>query len=239
VFCPICKSEYRAGIRECPDCHAALVEYLPAAGSTSATAASNGMEILWTGTDPEFAGFLTEALDRAELQHTDDAVALGFLPAFPGKVFKISVRTGDGEAAKRVLQNLVNGDAMYPPTITADLARDAATLNPYRSLGRRVFSPPDKRAAPFESAGLFGSEPVSGPTPDDIVENFNPDQATCEVWSGNDGQMAQNIDACLRGVGIGCVVSESKENFHVCVEPSAESRAKEIVREIVEQTPPE
>jgi hypothetical protein len=119
------------------------------------------------------------------------------------------------------------------------LARDAATLNPYRGLSRRVFRPPDKRAAPFESVGLLGSEPASSPTPDDIVENFDPDHARCEVWSDNDGQMAQNIDACLRGVGIGCVVNESKENFHVCVEPSAESRAKEIVREIVEQTPPE
>jgi hypothetical protein len=197
------------------------------------------MEILWTGTDTEFAGFLAEALDRAELQHTDDAVALGFLPALHGAVFKISVRTGDREAAERVLQDLMNGNAAQPPTITADIACDAATLNPYRGLGRRVFSPPNKRDAPFESIGLVRSEPVSGPTPDDIVENFNSDQATCEVWSSNDGQMAQNIDACLRGVGIGCIVNESKENFHVYVQPSAESRAKEIVREIVEQTPPE
>jgi hypothetical protein len=212
-----------------------LVDKLPGNSITD----SDATEILWTGTDPDFAGFLAEALDRADLQHTDDAVALGFLRAFPGKVFKISVRTADRGAAERVLQNLTEGDATQPPTITADLARDAATLNPYRGLGRRVFLPPDRRTAPFESAGLLGSESVSESTPDDIVENFDPDQATCEVWSGDDGQMAQNINACLRGVGIGCIVNESKENFHVCVQPSTESRAKEIVREIVEQTPPE
>jgi hypothetical protein len=197
------------------------------------------MEILWSGTDSEFAGLLTEALERAELEHRNETVALGFLPAFRGSVFKISVHARDRESAERVVQNVIDGNATEPSTMTGNLVRDEADLNPYRGLGRRVFSRPDRRTAPFESAGLLGSEPVSDPTPDDIVENFDPDQATCEVWSGNDGQMAQNIDACLRGVGIGCIVNESKENFHVYVQPSAESRAKEIVREIVEQTPPE
>jgi hypothetical protein len=51
--------------------------------------------------------------------------------------------------------------------------------------------------------------------------------------------MAQSIDVCLREVGIGCVVNETPGNFNVCVERASEIRAKEIIREIVEQTPPE
>jgi hypothetical protein len=43
----------------------------------------------------------------------------------------------------------------------------------------------------------------------------------------------------LREVGIGCVVNEMQGSFNVSVERASEIRAKEIVREIIEQTPRE
>lgn len=239
MFCPVCKFEYYGSIRECSRCRVPLVESLPTAGPSAASASPAGMEILWTGTDPEFAGSLSEALDRAELEHRDDSVALGFLPALPGEVFKISVRTADKEAAERVLQDVVDGKTAESPTTFPDVVRNAAIQNPYKALNWRVSQPPDRRDAPFESAGLFEPESASGPTPDDIVEDFDPQQATHKVWSGDDKHMAETVRICLSEVGIGCVVNESSGNFGVCVEPAAEARAKEIVREIVEQTPPE
>jgi hypothetical protein len=238
MFCPVCKSEYHASIHECSRCRVPLVESLPT-GPSGASATSAGMEILWTGTDPEFAGSLSEALDRAELEHSNDSVALGFLPALPGEVFKISVRTADREAAERALQDVLDGKTAESPTRFPDVVRNAAIQNPYRALNWRVSQPPNRRDAPFESAGLFESESATGPTPDDIVEDFDPQQATHKVWSGDDKQMAETVRICLSEVGIGCVVNESRGNFGVCVEPAAEARAKEIIREIIEQTPPE
>lgn len=215
-----------------------LVESLPA-GPSGASAISAGMEILWTGTDPEFAGSLSEALDRAELEHRDDSVALGFLPAMPGEVFKISVRTADREAAERVLKDVMDGKASESTTVFPDLVRNAAIQNPYRALNWRVSQRPNRRDAPFESAGLFESESASDSTPDDIVEDFDPQQATYKAWSGDDEQMAETMRICLHEVGIGCVVNETQGTFNVCVERASEMRAKEIIREIVEQTPPE
>lgn len=75
--------------------------------------------------------------------------------------------------------------------------------------------------------------------PDDQLENFDPEEATSKVWSGADASMAQSINVCLREVGIGCVVNETKGNFNVCVERASEIRAREIIREIIDQTPPE
>jgi len=239
MHCPVCKFEYHASIHECSRCRVPLVESLSTDGPRAASAASAGMEILWTGTDPEFAGSLSEALDRAELEHSDDSVALGFLPALPGEVFKISVRTADREAAERALQDVLDGKTAESPTRFPEVVRNAAIQNPYRALNWRVSQPPNRRDAPFESAGLFESESATSPTPDDIVEDFDPQQATHKVWSGDDKQMAETVRICLSEVGIGCVVNESSGNFGVCVEPAAEARAKEIVREIVEQTPPE
>ena len=237
MFCPVCKFEYHGSIHECSRCRVPLVESLPT-GPSGASATSAGMEILWTGTDPEFAGSLSEALDHAGLEHRDDSVALGFLPALPGEVFKISVRAADRQAAERVLQDVMDGKTAESPTTFPDVVRNAAIQNPYRALNWRVSQRPNRRDAPFESAGLFESESASGPTPDDIVEDFDPQQATHKVWSGDDEQMAETVRICLNEVGIGCVVKETQGNFNVCVERASETRAKEIVHEIVEQTPP-
>src|SRR5579863_6547094 len=139
MFCPNCKTEYRRGFTECSDCLVPLVENLPADDSGSATADPGAMEILWSGTDPGFADSLRDALDRAELEHRDDSVELGFLRAFPGAVFKISVRTADREAARKVLEDVINDASAKSPTTAARLAGYAANLNPYRGLNRPGF----------------------------------------------------------------------------------------------------
>ena len=51
--------------------------------------------------------------------------------------------------------------------------------------------------------------------------------------------MAQSINLCLREVGIGCVINETEGNFKICVERASEMRTKKIIREIIEQTPPQ
>ena len=234
MFCPKCGTEYREGFTACSDCGTTLVT---ASGASSPNLPSDEMEILWSGTDPEFAEFLADALDRAELQHRDDKAKLDFLPALQGSVFKISVTASDKEAAQRVLQELIDANAAAPPRMSGDLVRDGADMSPYRGLSRRAFRS-DKRAAPFESVGLLGSEPLEDVTPDDIVENIDAGEATCEVWSGNGREMAETFKICLREVGIDSVIAADGGMQRVFVIPAAETRAKEVIREIIEQTPP-
>ena len=75
--------------------------------------------------------------------------------------------------------------------------------------------------------------------PDDLVKDFYPEDATAEVWAGYDEEMAQNLENCLCEVGIGCEVLDLEGKWSVRVMPESEARAQEIVREIVEGTPPE
>ncbi len=75
--------------------------------------------------------------------------------------------------------------------------------------------------------------------PDDIASEINPKDATSEIWSGDDRKMAETFKVCLREVGINCVLTANGGRQRVLVLPAAESRAKEIIREIIEQTPPE
>jgi hypothetical protein len=264
MFCPNCKTEYRRGFTECSDCLVPLVENLSADDLNSTTADPGAMEILWSGRDPGFAESLRDALDRAELEHGDDSVELGFLPAFPGAVFKISVRTSDREAARKVLEDVINGASAVSSTTAARLAGDASNLNPYRGLNR----PASKREPGYYNQASFPESPLSlnlspgdrvtegsassedqgeladsktedASTPNDIVEDFDAERATCEVWVGEDSSLAAYLNDCLRGVGIGCVVSDASGTLRVLVMPESEKRAKEIVREVVEGAPPQ
>jgi hypothetical protein len=77
------------------------------------------------------------------------------------------------------------------------------------------------------------------PVADDIVEDFDPDDATTQVWSGDDPETADYLKMSLEGVGIGCVLRPDAAQLRVFVLPASEGRAKEIVHEVVEGTPPQ
>jgi hypothetical protein len=69
-------------------------------------------------------------------------------------------------------------------------------------------------------------------------ENYDPDEATAEVWSGDDADTKDMLVASLRENGIGSEVSGNGE-FQIRAMPSAEPRAREIIREVIEATPPQ
>ncbi len=68
---------------------------------------------------------------------------------------------------------------------------------------------------------------------------WNPAAATVEIWSGEDGALAELLEACLRENRIG-VRREGAEpgRLHLRIMPADEPAAREIVREVREATPP-
>jgi hypothetical protein len=63
--------------------------------------------------------------------------------------------------------------------------------------------------------------------------------ATSEVWSGEDESLAGFLAAALKENGIPVRVERHGQNATVYAPPEEESRAREIIREIVEGAPPE
>jgi len=86
---------------------------------------------------------------------------------------------------------------------------------------------------------LSPEENIPGPeAPGDSADWF-PEDANARVWSGDDEYLASAILAALNENDLH-VRRETRENVsHLFVFPDEESRAREIVREIVEATPPE
>jgi hypothetical protein len=69
---------------------------------------------------------------------------------------------------------------------------------------------------------------------------WDSNQATSEVWSGEDESMAEYLASALRENGIPSrIPDEPGHRARLCVRPEDLRRAKEIVHEIVDASPPE
>jgi hypothetical protein len=240
MFCPVCESKYREGFTKCSDCDVDLVKQL--------ADDSEAKEPLWAGQDASVRSAICDKLDAARILHEDDSVESQFMPAFRQSIYRIQIRKKDHEAALNAIREIdVDRLNIRPsPGVVLDRNSDWLRTNapqrdlwgrPLNSDASRSESADDSEIAADASAG--DADESAEEVPDDQLEDFRPDDATSQVWSGADGSMAQSINVCLREVGIGCVVNETHGSINVCVERASEIRAKEIIREIIEQTPPE
>jgi hypothetical protein len=214
MFCPNCRTEYRPGFSKCSDCGAGLVESLDAV-STNRPPAGGGPQLLWTGTDPAAFGVITNALDDADIPHHESSREVGAIPGLAPPVNAIFVPAHQADAARaamdKAIRELQNG------------SRDPDAL------AASELSEPD---FPEED-----EEDDASPAPDDIVEDYDPEQATLEVWSGSDADTKDMLVASLRENGIGCEV-ESAGTFRMFVMPQSERRAREIIREVIDASAP-
>jgi hypothetical protein len=65
------------------------------------------------------------------------------------------------------------------------------------------------------------------------------DLANCEVWSGEDESLAGFLSQALKENQIPVLAQSHGQRTTICVPPEEETLAREILREILEATPPE
>jgi hypothetical protein len=242
MFCPICKTEYRPGFTKCADCGVALVDHLPAGGppgDEDAPRDSEGRELLWSGLSAKLYEAIRDALDDAGIAHTDVEKEFGVLPTFEQSAQLIWIDPRDRDAARSILREVLDRPEAAEQH-EEQLASDAGRMNLF-GLRRRGYNVPpraDNAPAPADDEELAEYD-TDSELPDDAPENFDPEDATSQVWTGEDMDIAQFLRDSLSGVGIGCVVSEDGGKGRVLVLPADEKRAREIVREVVEGAPPE
>jgi hypothetical protein len=219
MFCPICKAEYRPGFTRCSDCDVNLVETLEMANA--ATPEQMNAVLLWSGSDPQAFVAVRDALDWAKIFHFAQTRESGLFPNLKGQLYSVLVHQDDYRAAEAVLQTV-------PLVDTADSEDEQGSEDEK-----------DPEELPEDSDELQEADSEE-PAPDDIPqEEFREAKATAEVWSGDNMGTAEAICMSLRENGIGSLVDEAEGKQRLRVMPDSESRAKEIVREVIEETPPE
>lgn len=97
-----------------------------------------------------------------------------------------------------------------------------------------------REASPFvgmeASALALGDEPMEQTAP---RHEWKPAAASVELWSGEDGALAGLLQDCLRenSIGVRCE-GQSPGTIRLRVMPADEARAREIIREVREASPP-
>lgn len=80
---------------------------------------------------------------------------------------------------------------------------------------------------------------MPGPSTAGEQTDWYPEDAIMKVWSTESSEPSDFLMAALHENGIHCRVEKTGTNAALFVLPEDETRAREIVREIVEGTPPE
>jgi hypothetical protein len=216
MFCPQCKVEYRQGFTRCADCDVELVELLPVASETGEEQTRLGLgspdappERVWSGEDQESCVAVCRSLVAADIPYR---VLEQNRQEFWNRkqYFEIWVSTSDVQRAKEIAnEGVVDFD---------DSEEDQAIME-------------------LRARDDLPVEEVHG---DWNPKNWYPEDATLEVWSGNPKERGSVVEMSLKENRINYrVAMESDELKRVFVMPDDETRAREIVREIVEGAPPE
>lgn len=232
MFCPQCKAEYRRGFTHCPDCDVDLVWELPKEALEKPEPAEPGDPsddpfcAFWQGDDPRLHAEICGLLDEEGIPHktvrrADHLFNLNNFSAFQvGVPFSMFAKAENAvkEAYETEPQDL---DPTQNLAVPRALPQNAIWFEPL---------PP--RLTPG------ASEDVPGPPSDGDPSEWDADDASIEIWTGEDDYLCGVLVAALHENQIHVGKSNEKGNHVLSVFPEDEARAREIVHEVLESRPP-
>jgi hypothetical protein len=212
MVCPNCKCEYVRGVTQCADCGVALVDTLDPAAS--APPANDEIVSVWQGDDPADCATVTNALKKAGIPVLNQGPTGYFIyPSMRPKT-EICVSSANAERAGKILADLQSWDD--PEEMTEE----------------------ERASLELPESDLNNNDSQST-LPQDLTQDWYEDDPVSEVWSGDREDFADGLLACFREVGIASRKLAEAGHWRVVVRPGQKSRAKEIVREVVDASPPQ
>jgi hypothetical protein len=238
LFCPNCKLEYRAGFTRCADCDVDLIAALP----TAAKAQEVGVHDLRTpivlrrGVSVPDAAVIREALKAAGIRFNTRRASAEIV-ADGSASYEFWINAEDRPNAQSALESALeaadnseaptNGESAEtmiasPPTSTAKTSNNGADGD----------EDDDDDEDDSDSKDGLADE-------DDVLGDLDDDDLTAEAWTGKTGDLAGMLKMCLREVGILSRAAKNGSNERLLVAEQDLARSKEIIREVIEATPPE
>jgi len=229
MICPQCNAEYRPGFTRCADCDVDLVNEPAhyALASQPPTDPGDPNEdpfcSFWKGEDARVHAELCEVLEEAGIPHKTvfRRDHLFNLNNFPG--YQIGVPFSLFETAEKVVKDAYgteDGDGADSHELMGLVMRSAGNI----PILPESVSLPD--------------EDIPGPPTAGEEAGWYPEDATANVWSTDTGEPSDFLVAALHENGINCRVDQQGTRAKLYVLPGDATRAREIVREIVEGQPP-
>jgi hypothetical protein len=243
MYCPKCGTEYREGFAHCTDCDVDLVWEPPNKGIVARHTDEWGYVhdtvpgepgdpnldpfcSFWKGDDARVHAELCEVLDQAGIPHNtvfrrDHLFNLTNYPAY-----EVGVPFSMFQRAENAVKEAYGADAV-----------DEVGA---RELQGRVL--PERSGAPRKLPAILAppvGEEIPGPPNAGEPGEWFPEDATLKVWSsvGLDVAQSEFLVAALHENGIRCRVDQTAQGREICVLPGDGLRAREIVKEVLENTP--
>jgi hypothetical protein len=254
MFCPQCKAEYRQGFTRCADCDVELVHDLPANAIFAHEPVEPGDSdedpfcSFWTGDDPRIHAELCELLEKERIPHKtirreDHLFHISSYAAFqigiPFSMFErgeaaVKEAYGSGEAIEPVSRLLPLESDHIPGTRFDAEVPDAGSESSQRRTRWSGEPPADESSEEFpepRDSKSFDAERDS--------HDWDSEEPATEIWSGDEPELAEFIGASLQTNEIRFRRDARAGKHVVYVHAEDETRAREIVREVVEGVPPE
>jgi hypothetical protein len=215
MFCPQCKAEYRSGFARCADCDLELVYELPAAALAVVEPVEAGHPeddpfcSFWKGDDPRVHAELCELFAVQSIPYKTIRRQDHLFNWNTKSAFEIGVPFSKFDQAEAVIKEAY-GSGNEP--ISEEAARTLELPE--------VVEPRVARAA-WDPGDWY------------------PEDATLEIWAGEHVEMGELLAASLGENQILARVAEATGAYRLFVMPVDETRAREIVREVIEGVPPE
>lgn len=215
MFCPNCKAEYREGFTRCADCDVELVYELSAAAIIPIEPIDPGDPVedpfcsFWKGDDPRVHAELCELFAEQDIPYKTIRRQDHLFNWNTKSAFEIGVPFSRFDKAEAVVKEAYGGDE---EPVSEDVARTLELPE--------VVEPREPH-------------PARGPG------DCYPEDATLEIWEGKQEEMGELLAASLGENQIHSRMAEAKGTYRLFVLPADETRARKIVREVVEGVPPE
>jgi hypothetical protein len=208
MICPQCKAEYRQGFTECSDCHISLVASLPKTEDVDSKTISSGPLV------PLWEG--EDLALHASLLEELDAAGIRY--------FSQPMGTSPG----------VRRGYTFPIQPMVRFGHQVGVLSSDLASARRIVEELLDERPKDMALPAVEDETVEVPE----TQIIRGTDATCEVWAGEDEKLAGFLRAALSENEIPLNAEMASPGTKISVHPSDAVRAREIIREIIDGTPP-
>jgi hypothetical protein len=258
MFCPVCKAEYRQGFTVCADCEVALVYHLVEPSAMREESNADGSVdrdedpfcAFWRGDDPRIHAELCELLEHEGIPHKTVRREDHLFILNSRSAFQLGVPFSLFEKAEAVIKEAY-GTVGEPEDVRRLLpsgrnhAAEAGTFAPWLDVATgyaRMAGAGSRQAE--TSASSFPETPLEPRQTERFETGWDPEKwfeedATMEVWAGDQPELAEFIAASLQTNQIHSRIDQLNGKCSLFVLPGNEAQAREIVREVVEGIPPE
>lgn len=240
MFCPECKVEYRPGFTRCADCDVELVHELPKNALELRRVGKNGEYRVagepgdpnedpfcsfWKGDDPRVHAELCSVLDETGIPHNTVFRRDHLFNLRNYAAYEVGVPFSMYEQAEKAVQ------AAYGVEDVTDVGAQEVQLLPDRPI-KPIRKLPETLTPPAE-------ENIPGPPNAGEGTDWFPEDATVRVWSTKNDEPSDFLVAALHENSIRCRLDKNGARAELFVLPEDEAHAREIIKEVVEGTPPE